>query len=159
MREWSHSKTVTHALQMLSYFKSIFKTKRVLCCVTCCVTIMDSKVKYICFHRPTLVFFLSLFLLRCGSFHLLQELLCTTSADHDNVKREIQGLCQNKLTWGIFYLNQFTDPNRVKNMWRGIDHVPWKIKWRFHISPTINSAFHVSREKKSFYTISFSYFG
>ena len=59
MREWSHSKTVTHALQMLSYFKSIFKTKRVLCCVTCCVTIMDSKVKYICFHRPTLVFFLS----------------------------------------------------------------------------------------------------
>ena len=59
MWEWSHSKTVTHVLQMLSYFKTVFKTKRVLCCVTCCVTIMDSKVKYICFHRPTLVFFLS----------------------------------------------------------------------------------------------------
>ena len=59
MREWSHSKTVTHVLQMLSYFKTVFKTKRVLCCVTCCVTIMDSKVKYIWYHRPTLVFFLS----------------------------------------------------------------------------------------------------
>ena len=33
-------------------------------------------------------------------------------------------------------------------MWRGIDHVSCKIKWRFHISTTINSAFHVSREKK-----------
>ena len=59
MREWSHSKTVTHVLQMLSYFKTVFKTKGVLCCVTCCVTIMDSKVKYIWYHRPTLVFFLS----------------------------------------------------------------------------------------------------
>ena len=32
----------------------------------------------------------------------------------------------------------------------GIDHVSWKIKWPFHISRTINSAFHVSREKKTF---------
>ena len=32
----------------------------------------------------------------------------------------------------------------------GIDHVSWKIKWPFHISRTINSAFHVSREKKCF---------
>ena len=32
----------------------------------------------------------------------------------------------------------------------GIDHVSWKIKWPFHISRTINSAFHVSREKKGF---------
>ena len=33
----------------------------------------------------------------------------------------------------------------------GIDHVSWKIKWPFHISRTINSAFHVSREKKFLY--------
>ena len=44
----------------------------------------------------------------------------------------------------------------------GIDPVSWKIKWPFHIyTRTINSAFHVSREKKKklFYTITFSYFG
>ena len=32
----------------------------------------------------------------------------------------------------------------------GIDHVSWKIKWPFHTSRTINSAFHVSREKNVF---------
>ena len=32
----------------------------------------------------------------------------------------------------------------------GIDHVSWKIKWPFHTSRTINSAFHVSREKNIF---------
>ena len=40
----------------------------------------------------------------------------------------------------------------------GIDHVSWKIKWPFHTSRTINSVFHVSREKR-FHKTSFSYFG
>ena len=31
----------------------------------------------------------------------------------------------------------------------GIDRVSCKIKWPFHFSRTINSAFHVSREKKN----------
>ena len=32
----------------------------------------------------------------------------------------------------------------------GIVHVSWKLKWPFLTSRTINSAFHVSREKKTF---------
>ena len=32
----------------------------------------------------------------------------------------------------------------------GVDHVSWKIKWPLHTSRTINSAFHVSREKNVF---------
>ena len=32
----------------------------------------------------------------------------------------------------------------------GINHVSSKIKWTFHISRTINSLFHVSKEKETF---------
>ena len=54
----------------------------------------------------------------------------------------------NSMTNGIgrFYVCTLGE---VKGGGGDIDHFSWKINWSFLVSRTINSAFHVSEEKKS----------